>query len=253
MATILFNGEDIGDAYAPSLNAAFRELYLAAGRPPIVKSPLGGKRTLWEAIKLGTGARSDHYKGRAVDIDNQRWFRNWNEARFISILAKYGWRNVQIDGRPFPLEPWHFANQSSRPAGSPGVMLPGQVLTPKRRSTMTTMYYTTKNDKPDDAPANVEAFYLAGDGAGDAAWIVAPRREVASGWAVAHGSGTHLLRAELPAVKAAYLSGGVTVDVGDITVPSDPALLAELQKITAALTGLPAEIDRYADGRKQAT
>jgi hypothetical protein len=251
MAVILFNGEDIGDAYAPSINAAFRELYLASGMAPRVKSPLGGRRTLAQAIKLGTGARSDHYKGRAVDIDNQRWFRNWNEARFISILAKYGWRNVQIDGRPFPLEPWHFANQSTRPAGSPGVMLPGEVLTPKRRSTMSTMYYTTKNDKPDASVENEPTFYLAGDGQGDAAWIVAPRREWAQGWAVAHGSGTHLLKAELPAVKAAYMSGGV--EVGTVTVAPDPAMLAELQKITAALVGLPAEIDRYADGRKQAT
>lgn len=251
MATILFNGEDIGDAYAPSLNAAFRELYLASGRAPLVKSPLGGRRTLWQAIRLGTGSRSDHYKGRAVDIDNQRWFRNWNEPRFLGILAKHGWRNVQINGDPFPREPWHFANQSAHPAGSPGVLLPGEVTT-RRRSTMTTMYYTTKNDKPDSSPSNVENFYLAGDGAGDAAWIVAPRREVASGWSIPHGpTGTHLLKSEMPAIRAAYLSGAVGGGTG--TVPADAAVLAELQKITAALTNLPAEIDRYADGRKQAS
>lgn len=56
------------------------------------------------------------------------------------------------------------------------------------------------------------------------------------------------------------------IDVGDITIPpitippieippaqSDPAVLALLQKVVDGLAALPAEIDRYADGKKQST
>lgn len=112
--------ETINARHAPSIEAAFKELYKASGIVPIV-SQGGGSRTLAEAIAVGTGAASDHYqdnaKGRAaVDINNQRTFRNWNEPVFEATLAKWGWRNITIDGVPFPSEPWHFANHDIIPA-----------------------------------------------------------------------------------------------------------------------------------------
>lgn len=129
MAIIVFNSEDIGDAYAPSINAAFSELFQASGVVPRVLSPYGGFRTIAQQRAISPGvtnpASSDHVKGRAVDINNHRTFRNWNTSRFLAILGKYGWRNVQISGAPFPTEPWHFANQSSNPQGSAGVPLAG--------------------------------------------------------------------------------------------------------------------------------
>lgn len=57
-----------------------------------------------------------------------------------------------------------------------------------------------------------------------------------------------------------YREAGGTVEVGSITVPADPALLEATKAGTAAtlalaakIDALPAEIDRYADGKKQST
>jgi hypothetical protein len=131
---------------------------------------------------------------------------------------------------------WHADASGVVTANLASTLLPNKK--PKRRSSMTTMYYTTKNDKPKpDEPPNVDAIYLAGDGQGDAAWILAPRHAVAQGWAIPHGAGVHLLKAELPAIRDAYLSGAVKI--GTVTVDPDPALLAELQKITAEAYATP--------------
>lgn len=122
LAPIIYNAETISARHAPSLNAAFQELYQASGIYPIVQTPDGGARTKAECIALGLDwSLSDHYedspKGRAaVDIWNQRAFRNAiGDARFEGILAKWGWRNIQINGAPFPSEPWHFANHDPAP------------------------------------------------------------------------------------------------------------------------------------------
>lgn len=111
--------ETINSRHAPSIEAAFRELLEASGIMPIVSSG-GGSRNLADAIAVGTGAASDHYesnaKGRAaIDLYNQRAFRNWDEPRFESIMARYGWWNITIGGDPFPSEPWHFANHDPDP------------------------------------------------------------------------------------------------------------------------------------------
>lgn len=46
-------------------------------------------------------------------------------------------------------------------------------------------------------------------------------------------------------------AAGVDVELGDLTVQENPAELAELKSIRAAVEGLPAEIDQFADGNKQ--
>lgn len=117
MANILFSTAQIGDAYAPSLNAAFQQIYEESGIKPVVLSPLGGERTIAQEKSVGGTGASDHVKKRAVDINNQRQLRNWNQTRFLAIMAQHGWHNVTEAGTPFQNEPWHFANQSSTPAG----------------------------------------------------------------------------------------------------------------------------------------
>lgn len=130
LAPIIYNTESISARHAPSLNAAFKELFDLSGIRPRVLSPDGGARTKEECIALGLDwSLSDHYedspKGRAAfDLDNQRTFRNWNGPLFVATLAKYGWRNIQINGQPFPSEPWHFANHDITPAGSTGAPFP---------------------------------------------------------------------------------------------------------------------------------
>jgi hypothetical protein len=117
-------------AHLPSLAAAFDELTAAAGfRPVVLGAPSdgipGGARTLAQSQIAGSGTLSDHYADNArgyaaVDIDNQRAFRNRiGSAAFEAILAKHGWRNIQINGAPFPNEPWHFARHVSEGAASP--------------------------------------------------------------------------------------------------------------------------------------
>ena len=118
LAPIIYNNETIQARYAPSLNAAFKELRAASGITPIVTAPDGGARTAAEQQALASVAQwwlSDHYEDNsqgyaAIDLYNQRAFRNWDEARFIQIMANRGWLNIDISGNPFPSEPWHFAN-----------------------------------------------------------------------------------------------------------------------------------------------
>ena len=105
-----------------SIAAAFDELEAAAGfRPVVLGNPSdgipGGARTLAQSKRAGSGVFSDHYEDNddgdaAVDIDN--WKAFWNaigKEAFEAILAKHGWYNVQINGAPFPSEPWHFARR----------------------------------------------------------------------------------------------------------------------------------------------
>lgn len=123
-----------------SLMAAFGEVQAASGILPRVLGAAevrdgipGGGRTLVEANRAGSGAASDHYidnaKGHAaVDIDNQRAIRNKiGSARFEAIMAKHGWRNIQINGAPFPSEPWHFARHVTvgAPAASGKLVVDG--------------------------------------------------------------------------------------------------------------------------------
>lgn len=137
MSTILYNTENIGDAYAPSLNAAFEEIYQASGVKPRVIAPYGAASSpaidRAHGIK-GRGPNSDHYKARAVDIANYAWIERVIGRRELqAILARHGWDNVQSNGDPFPTEPWHFANRSVRPQGGTATPLPSQSRRPLGR------------------------------------------------------------------------------------------------------------------------
>lgn len=132
LAPILYSNATISGRHAPSLNAAFKELFAASRIKPQVLNTAesiaagltpvsGGSRTLAESILAGSGAASDHYENNAAghaaaDINNQRDLRNaLGDDRFEAILAGHGWHNIQIDGSPFPTEPWHFANHDATP------------------------------------------------------------------------------------------------------------------------------------------
>ena len=139
LATIIYNTETIGAAYAPSLNAAFKELYRLSGIKPVVRAPYGGSRTLAEQRIISPGqTTSDHLKQRGVDIWNHQAIRNRiGNAKFIAVLWLFGWKNVQVNGAPFPSEPWHFANQSSTPQNGTTRPFPNTPSTPKPPSTPT--------------------------------------------------------------------------------------------------------------------
>ena len=110
------SNEHMSALHAPSFNAASEALERAFGFAPVVLSPLGGARTLAQCKSLGIVG--DHYEGSAfaaADIDNQRRFRNMNEALFEQIMHQYGWRNIDTLGRPFGREPWHFACHDIHP------------------------------------------------------------------------------------------------------------------------------------------
>lgn len=125
LAPIVNSAETINADFQSSINAAFTELHNLFGFWPVVLAPNGGARTQAQCDALGTPwAVSDHYEdaqGRAaVDIDNQSTFRARNEALFLNTLAKYGWSNIQVNGQPFPREPWHFAKHGISTAGESG-------------------------------------------------------------------------------------------------------------------------------------
>lgn len=118
-------GNRLSRTYAPSWFAATAELEKAFGFAPIITvtngDPVGAYRTADEQRRVSPGTSpnySDHCKGRAVDITNQRTFRNRDQTRFLNILSDHGWRNVNTSGHAFPSEPWHFANQSATPSGA---------------------------------------------------------------------------------------------------------------------------------------
>lgn len=194
LAPIINSAEQIGAAYAPSLNAAFRELHAIFGFWPIVRAPNGGARTKEECIALGTSWRvSDHYeeKGRAVDIDNHRRFRDRNEILFMATMVKHGWRNVQINGKPFPSEPWHFANHSTAPAGGGGTPIT------ERRPNVTTLYNKI----------NTPMVALAGDSAGTPAnWLETADKDLIEDWIAQHGPFAVVSASTWDSFKANYLA-----------------------------------------------
>lgn len=89
------------------------QLAAAFGFRMVIKSPYGGYRTCADQAAINPGlacGSSDHTKGRAIDIDNQRSFRNINESLFVQTLNDNGFFNQQVNGAPFDSEPWHFRN-----------------------------------------------------------------------------------------------------------------------------------------------
>jgi hypothetical protein len=100
---------------------------------------------------------------------------------------------------------------------------------------------------------------LAGASPGTPAnWIEATDDTVASGWlpknndGVPVGSFTDLSQQTWDNFKGKYLAP-VQVQGTDVAAGDTIRVEALLQAIAGKLDGLPAEIDRYADGRKQAT
>lgn len=117
LAPITHSKETIGAEHAESLNAAFAEIFGLCDFWPVVLTPYGGARTVAEQEKINPNISpllSDHVKRRAVDINNQRAIRNKiGSIKFEAIMAKHGWHNMQVNGKPFPLEPWHFATHAA--------------------------------------------------------------------------------------------------------------------------------------------
>lgn len=162
--------EQIGSVYAPSANAAMRELESVSGVTVRVKAPLGGARTKAECNALGTSwTISDHWegRGRALDVDNRgditsgiarRRGITFNAAVtvYYQIWAKWGWHNITTDGQPFPSEPWHLANHSTQPAGSSG----GAILINETRRRMLQLNY----NPADPGTAAKPVYYVAGAG-----------------------------------------------------------------------------------------
>jgi len=247
LAPIVYNVETIGAIYAPSLNGAFKELYRLSGIKPRVLAPYGGYRTLADQQKINPNQTvSDHLLGRAVDIDNQGAIRTKiGSSLFVSTLRKFGWRNVQVNGALFPSEPWHFANQSSVPAGSGGTPLPVTPSTPLTdRKDMTTVYH-----RP--ASSGVDARWaLAGDAPGTPAnWIETGTQALGADFVAAHGSSVLLTAAQFESFKGRYLA---PLNIGPVTVPpitippieippievDNTDVVAAIKENTAAVKGL---------------
>lgn len=89
---------------------------------------------------------------------------------------------------------------------------------PKRKKTMSTLYYRTDNDKPMDDPVytgngGIGALYaLAGDSPGSpgANWIETRDLNLAMGWALVHGSAVWLSAPSFADFKTAYKSPTLT-------------------------------------------
>lgn len=96
------------------------ELKDAFGFSPAVRST-GLYRTKAEQDRINPGQTvSDHLKGRAADIRNWESYVRVDALKFYRILAKNGWRNIQVNGEPFRSEPWHWVNiKTSKPPVAP--------------------------------------------------------------------------------------------------------------------------------------
>jgi len=66
----------------------------------------------------------------------------------------------------------------------------------------------------------------------------------------AHGLGTLLPKTDFDELVKIY---GTPATLGKVTATTDPELLAAVLALAPKIDALPAEIDRYADGRKQAS
>lgn len=112
---IVYSNEDIGDAYGPSLNMALRQIHAESGIVPVTRSPYGGGRTPAQQQEINPGQyNSDHVKKRGHDLWNfEQIDARIGRARRFAIMARWGWKHVQVNGEPFALgiEDWHTANQ----------------------------------------------------------------------------------------------------------------------------------------------
>lgn len=113
-------GETLLPACAARFEAADDELFAAFGFRMRVLTPYGGYRSRADQREINPALSpdySEHCWGRAVDIDNQRSFRNVNEARFVAILAKHGITFTVSH------EPWHATIATSMPLRTPKATL----------------------------------------------------------------------------------------------------------------------------------
>ena len=155
----------------------------------------------------------------------------------LDILARrFGWRRT-ITG-----EPWHYQYDGSTASTAGGG---GAGVAVRKGSTMTTLYY-----KEGSSPT---LYALAGDSPGTPAnWHETTGVALATSWSEQIGGSAALLSASTwDAWKADYLAPLNVPAVGGGTVTVDVS--GSFAEMVAAIQALPAEIDRYADGRKQAS
>jgi hypothetical protein len=113
-------------------------LFKAFGFRMRIKSPYGGYRTKAEQQAINPGLSylsSDHCKGRAIDIDNHRDYRNINEAVFETVMRNHGWVFTARSPDPKRDEPWHAVNYNTiAPAGGGGTPLEDDMLADERQA-----------------------------------------------------------------------------------------------------------------------
>jgi len=156
----------------------------------------GAGRTPAEQAVINPGqTASDHVLGRAIDIFNQREFRDHNEPEFLRILGDHGWHNVDISGQPFPREPWHFAKHGLTTAATDSSPLDNSI--PRRKNKMTTLYNV----------GGTPTVALAGDSPGTPAnWLETSAASLITSWQDAHGALNVVDAKTYAAWKAAYLT-----------------------------------------------
>ncbi len=96
---------------------ARQELIDAFGFAP-ANRPSGTYRTAAQQKRINPltpPSLSDHCKGRAIDIRNWATYHAKDRKKFIAILAANGFLNQQVNGAPFPSEPWHYRNTRTTP------------------------------------------------------------------------------------------------------------------------------------------
>lgn len=153
LVSIRKSAETIASGAAQSFNSASADLESYFGFPPRVLAPVGGARTKAQCNALGTPWYvSDHYEGAAgraaVDIDNQREFRNINSAAFEYILGMHGWHNVTVSGVKFYREPWHFACHYLTVAGGIEITIPAETTPPPEEEDMKPINIWNTNTAP---------------------------------------------------------------------------------------------------------
>lgn len=138
------------------------------------------------------------------------------------------WVGGSIAGR---LDPWPYI----------AARLPTPVPPIKRKNSMATVY--RRGSSPD------AYFALAGDSPGTKAnWITTRNADLWGGWTAVHGPYIMLSEADYDLFADLYQHS--TVATGDVTVESDPKLLAAVVALGPKIDALPKAIDEYSDGKK---
>ena len=210
------------------------------------------QKAKWDAYQKGgviasnpdTGQRS-HMRGAAFDL------------RDTSTAVQKACRAVGLIRDP--KEPWHWNDPNWR--NMPIILtdtstagLNPKPLQPERKNTMTTNYVKTSTGDKKGGAGSLWA--TAGDAGSPCPgnWLEFTRTIPADSlfdrgrrMADVHGNGVMLTDAEWDAHKKLYTT---PAPVGSVTLDSD-SLVKALAGLGVKIDALPAEIDRYADGKKQ--